>query len=150
MVSVYSALDGFPKEKDQPRYYQLLRNVGTLTEMKDIQLIAAAEGQKILGAVVYFGDMEHYTTGIKIQEANTSGFRLLAVSPEARGKGVGRMLVQDCIDRATKAGHQQVIIHSTKSMMTAWQMYEKIGFKRSPDLDFPQGDMQVYGFRLKL
>jgi hypothetical protein len=29
-------------------------------------------------------------------------------------------------------------------------MYEKIGFKRAEDLDFMQGELPVFGFRLKL
>jgi hypothetical protein len=29
-------------------------------------------------------------------------------------------------------------------------MYEALGFKRSPDLDFMQGELQVFGFRLGL
>jgi len=36
------------------------------------------------------------------------------------------------------------------SMQTAWRMYENLGFKRSADLDFMQGELPVYGFRLLL
>ena len=36
------------------------------------------------------------------------------------------------------------------AMKTAWKMYEKIGFKRSEELDFMQGNLQVFGFRLDL
>ena len=43
-----------------------------------------------------------------------------------------------------------MIIHSTMAMQTAWKMYEKLGFKRSGDLDFIQGELPVYGFRLVL
>jgi hypothetical protein len=35
-------------------------------------------------------------------------------------------------------------------MQTAWKMYEKMGFVRSLDLDFMQGQLPVFGFRLKL
>jgi hypothetical protein len=31
MVSVYSTLDGFPKQDEQPRYYEMLVNIGQLT-----------------------------------------------------------------------------------------------------------------------
>src|SRR5688500_17076760 len=31
MVRVYSQLDGFPKETEQPNYYKMLANVGELT-----------------------------------------------------------------------------------------------------------------------
>jgi hypothetical protein len=43
-----------------------------------------------------------------------------------------------------------MIIHTTKAMQTAWKMYEDIGFKRSIDLDFMQGELPVFGFRLTL
>jgi hypothetical protein len=35
-------------------------------------------------------------------------------------------------------------------MKVAWRMYEALGFERSPDLDFLQGELPVFGFRLKL
>jgi hypothetical protein len=44
----------------------------------------------------------------------------------------------------------EVIIHSTKAMQIAWRMYESLGFKRSEDLDFMQGELPVFGFRLLL
>ena len=31
MVQVYSQLEGFPKESEQPDYYKMLANVGELT-----------------------------------------------------------------------------------------------------------------------
>ena len=44
----------------------------------------------------------------------------------------------------------EVIIHTTKAMQTAWKMYEGFGFKRSEDLDFMQGELPVFGFRLQM
>ena len=44
----------------------------------------------------------------------------------------------------------QMIIHTTKAMQIAWEMYENMGFKRSKDLDFLQGELPVFGFRLLL
>jgi hypothetical protein len=43
-----------------------------------------------------------------------------------------------------------VIIHTTSAMKVAWGMYARLGFKRSPDLDFMQEALQVFGFRLPL
>ncbi len=34
-------------------------------------------------------------------------------------------------------------------LAVAWALYEKLGFERSPDLDFEQGTLPVFGFRLK-
>lgn len=152
MVLVYSQLEGFPRKTDQPKYYKMLANVGGLTKKPATELIVAISPQgKINGGVVFFGDMQFYGSGgTAINEKNASGFRLLAVDPAVRGQGLGKRLSIECINKARRLKHQQVIIHSTKSMRVAWHMYEKLGFKRSKDLDFMQGELPVFGFRLLL
>ncbi|MEJ8757462.1 GNAT family N-acetyltransferase [Pontibacter sp. H259] len=152
MVQVYSQLDSFPKEDEQPAYYSMLYNIGEFTNKPETELlVAVADDGKIGGAVVYFGNMQYYGSGgTATQEQNAAGFRLLAVSPEARGLGIGKMLTLECIRKAKQSNLSQVIIHSTKAMQTAWAMYERLGFKRSEDLDFMQQELPVYGFRLKL
>lgn len=152
MVQAYSQLEGFPKESEQPNYYRMLANVGELTAKPQTEiLVAISADARIAGAVVYFGDMKHYGSGgTATQEQHAAGFRLLAVDPSARGQGVGKLLTNACIDKARAQKLRQVIIHTTMAMQTAWKMYEGIGFKRSQDLDFMQGELAVFGFRLPL
>jgi GNAT superfamily N-acetyltransferase len=152
LVKVYSHLDGFPKPSEQPRYYEMLGNAGSLTQHPGTEIIVAADNsERIAGVVVYFSDMQYYGSGgTATSEKNTSGFRLLGVDPHVRGAGIGKLLTQACIDRARKQKRKQLIIHTTQAMQTAWRMYEGIGFKRSEDLDFMQGTLAVYGFRLTL
>jgi GNAT superfamily N-acetyltransferase len=152
MVEAYSQLDGFPKESEQPNYYKMLANIGDFADKPDTELLVAvsAEG-KVDGGVVYFDDMKHYGSGgIATQQQNAAGFRLLAVSPLTRGHGVGKLLASECIRNAKSRNLSQVIIHTTMAMQTAWKMYERLGFERSQDLDFKQGELQVFGFRLFL
>src|SRR5690348_17220852 len=107
MVQVYSQLDGFPKPSEQPNYYKLLANVGEFTNKRDTELLVAisADGT-ISGAVVYVGDMQHYGSGgTATTETNTSGFRLLVVSHEERGKGIGKLLTMACISKAKQKGN---------------------------------------------
>lgn len=152
MVRIYSSLDGFPKQDEQPSYYKMLANVGELTEKEKTKvLVAKSEEGRILGAVVFFGDMEDYGSGgTATQEEDACGFRLLAVEPAARGLGVGKALSVACIERTHALGKSKVVIHSTKAMAIAWGMYERLGFKRALDLDFMQQELQVFGFRLNL
>ncbi len=152
MVQVYSQLEGFPKEVEQPNYYKMLANIGDLTNKPDTELlVAVSSNNKIAGAVVYFGDMQYYGSGgIATKELNASGFRLLSVDASVRGKGIGKLLTSECIQKAKNKGSDQVILHTTMAMQTAWKMYENLEFKRSEDLDFMQGELPVYGFRLKL
>lgn len=152
LVNVYSQLHGFPKPSDQPDYYHKLAQVGQMTAIPEIELLVAATPQGAIGgAVVFIGDMKYYGSGGKATtEKNASGFRLLGVNPDYRKAGIGKLLTHACIEKARGRKSEQLIIHSTKAMQVAWGMYERLGFKRSEDLDFMQGTLPVYGFRLVL
>lgn len=152
MIQVYADLEGFPSAAEQPGYYQMLANVGELTKKPKTELLVAVSPEgKIAGAVVFFGDMRQYGSGgTATSEKNACGFRLLAVDRRARGKGIGKLLTTACIRKGRQDRHRQVIIHTTKAMQLAWKMYERLGFKRSKDLDFTQGTLAVFGFRLLL
>ena len=152
MIGVYSQLQGFPCPGEQPAFYHMLAHVGTLTRNEGTEIMIAETGAgKLAGAVVYFNDMQFYGSGgLATLEKNAAGFRLLAVAMPFMGKGIGKALTNACIRKAKENNRLQLIIHSTKAMTTAWAMYERMGFQRSPDLDFAQGDLPVYGFRLYL
>ena len=152
MVEVYSNLEGFPTPQEQPHYYELLANIGRLTEKPDVRvLVAEADQGEIIGGIVYFGDMAQYGSGgIATSVKDASGIRLLGVRPRHRNIGAGTALAKACLQLAREQGHSQVILHTTQAMQTAWQLYEKLGFVRSEDLDFLQQELPVFGFRLSL
>lgn len=81
---------------------------------------------------------------------NASGIRFLGIDPKFRKTGAGKALTNACIQRARENGHSQVVLHTTQAMQVAWALYEKLGFERSQDLDFIQGELPVFGFRLWL
>ncbi len=151
MVKVYSSLEGFPTASEQPAYYHMLANIGDFTKKPGTELLIAISTENvILGGVVYFSDMRNYGSGGSAPlQKDAAGFRLLAVDPQARGQGIGKALSKACIDKAMAHSQSQLVIHTTNAMQVAWDMYEKLGFVRSPDLDFVQQELPVYGFRLK-
>jgi ribosomal protein S18 acetylase RimI-like enzyme len=112
-------------------------------------LIVAAEQADILGAVTYYPDGskgEH--TG---WPAGWAAFRLLGVRPDARGRGVGRLLTAECIRRARASGCPAIGLHTTELMAVARAMYERIGFERVPAHDFqPIPGVHVMAYRLDL
>jgi len=61
------------------------------------------------------------------REENAAGFRLLAVDPAIRGEGIGRLLANECINKARENKLGQVIIHTTMAMQTAWKCMSKWG-----------------------
>lgn len=55
MVQVYSQLEGFPKEDEQPNYYKMLANIGDLTNNPDTELlVAVSSDNKIAGGCCLF------------------------------------------------------------------------------------------------
>jgi ribosomal protein S18 acetylase RimI-like enzyme len=152
MVDVYSHLDGFPTPEEQPGYYELLAHIGRFADKPGARvLVALSPQEELVGGVVYFSDMAQYGSGgTATSVKNASGIRLLGVDPAFRNLGAGRALTQACIDRARELGHSEVILHTTQAMRVAWGLYERLGFTRSPDLDFSQQDLPVFGFRLPL
>lgn len=152
MVNVYSQLEGFPTPEEQPNYYAMLAKIGQFNEQPGTKVLVAllSEGT-LVGGVIYFGDMAQYGSGgIAPTIKDASGIRLLGVSPKARGAGVGKALTEACLQLAREKNHAQVILHTTQAMQVAWKLYQKMGFERSPDLDFMQESLPVFGFRLAL
>lgn len=151
-VTVYEQLPGMPGMDEQPDYYAMLFDVGRRAATPTTEIwVAVKPDHTILGGVTFMGDAAYYGAGGSVADnKGCAGIRLLAVRPDARRMGVGRALTLACIDRARQTGASQVVLHTTKAMAVAWQMYEIMGFERSPDLDFMQGNLPVYGFRLNI
>jgi GNAT superfamily N-acetyltransferase len=77
--------------------------------------------------------------------------RALAVRPEARGRGVGRALVDAVIERAAGIGVRHLLLLTQQEMKTAHRIYEEAGFARLPDRDFspePSVNLLAYGLDL--
>jgi putative acetyltransferase len=54
------------------------------------------------------------------------------LAPAARGKGIGKMLMQQCLDTAAKLGYKKVYLETMPELTNAIPMYEKFGFTYLP------------------
>ena len=92
--------------------------------------------------------------GTPYAEVSRSGeaeFRMLAVAPEARGRGVGGALVGDCIERAQSAGSTALALCSLEAMAPAHRIYERMGFARAPERDWqPVPGLTLVSYLLQL
>ena len=151
LVSAYAALPGMPTVDDQPDYYATLADVaGRASKPSWTIFVAAGPAGELLGSIDFIADMQHYGSGGSAGTiADAAGVRFLAVNDAHRGTGAGKALTTFCIARARALGKARLVLHTTRVMTSAWALYEGLGFVRFPEIDFRQGDLEVFGFQLR-
>jgi ribosomal protein S18 acetylase RimI-like enzyme len=111
-------------------------------------LVVRDRGGRVVGSValVLSGDFGEVT-----ESDEEAAFRMLAVDPAVRGRGVGDLLVRTCLDRARAGGKRAVVISTDPRMTSAHRLYERLGFRRLPARDWspvPGVDLLVYALDL--
>ncbi len=112
-------------------------------------VLVATDGERLLGTVTWcpYGS----TFAQLATEPHQGEFRTLSVDPAARGRGVGRALVDACLDRGRSAGLTEVLLCSLVDMLPAHRLYASMGFTRRPELDWsPEPGVQLWAFSLAL
>ena len=113
------------------------------------RIVADDDGRIVGSAMLYAPETNAY--GALASRSAAPEIRLVAVAPEARGRGIAKALVDECIRRARTQGAREVGLHTSRSMSAAMAMYANLGFVRAPERDFqPPGAELVEGYRLLL
>lgn len=117
---------------------------------REAELLVAIDGAagEVLGTVTV---CLPGTPWAEVSRPGELEFRILAVDPAARGRGIGAALVEAVLRRARELGAARVVLSSTLGMETAQRIYQRRGFVRLPDRDWrPTRDIQLIAFGLEL
>jgi len=123
--------------------------VDVRSRLDSADLIVAEDLGRIVGSVTFYPEGSRSTR--EDWPAGWAGIRLLAVHPDARRRGIGRALMDECIRRSRAMGSPSLGLHTTRIMDVAREMYERMGFVRIPEYDFhPAPGVVVMVYRLDL
>lgn len=64
-----------------------------------------------------------------------SYLRMVGVHPDYRGHGIAKTLTLQCIKYAEATGENILALHTSEHMNAARHIYEKLGFKKTKELD---------------
>jgi ribosomal protein S18 acetylase RimI-like enzyme len=111
------------------------------------QAHVAEEGGAVLGAVVFYPPDAEGRAIAREREAELSR---LAVAEASQGRGIGRALAELCAELAREEGAEALVLWSRPYQVEAHQLYEALGYRRTPERDSTDEDGQRRVFVLSL
>ncbi|MFH9421584.1 GNAT family N-acetyltransferase [Streptomyces sp. NPDC017529] len=132
LVSAYLA-DGLLSFGDRDPYVHELRKAAHRAEHAELLTAADAGSGAVLGTVTFVAPGTRYA---EISGPAEGEFRMLAVAPGGRGRGIGEALVRACMDRARSLGLTGMVLSTQPHTLAAHRLYERLGFRHIPERDW--------------
>lgn len=145
-VAAY-AVDGFVTETDA--YADHLRDAAARAREAEVYVAVLPEAREDVAGTVTF--CPQGSPWCELARPGEGEFRMLAVDARARRRGVAAALVSVCVERSAELGYTAVVLSSLPVQRSAHRVYERLGFRRTPDLDWsPDTGIDLLAFRLDL
>lgn len=134
-VIIRNALAEFGANKPGTVYYDATTDAlyELFQKQGSIYFVASENNQLIGGAGIY------PSPGLP---PDTCELVKMYLAPAARGKGIGKMLIEKALQFARETGYRNVYIETMPELRKAMTVYEKFGFRY---LDGPMGNTGHFG-----
>lgn len=121
------------------RYLDDFRNLNlewldkyNLTEEADMIVLNDPQGMIVdKGGFIWLAMAENKVIGSSALIKEHDGeyeLAKMAVTAEYRGKGISKLLIETCLDKAKEIGAKKLLLFSNHQLQTALKLYEKYGF----------------------
>lgn len=146
---VADAYRSMPGMEGHHGYLEEVQDARGRSRETDVLIAVDDADGTILGCVSFVRD--HTSRFAELETDGEAGFRMLGVAETARGRGVGRALVEACVERARAAGCLGVAISTDPQWTDSHRVYERTGFRRAPGRDFaPVPGVFLWAYVLEL
>jgi GNAT superfamily N-acetyltransferase len=112
-----------------------------LTESHDLQVLDDPRGTIIEpGGYIFLAMEEGIPVGsAALMKERDNHFELakMSVIPAMRGRGISKLLISRCINKAIESGAEKLFLFSNHQLTTALQLYTGFGFSHVPVVDSP-------------
>ena len=112
-----------------------------LAESHDLEVLDNPRGTILDGGgVIYMAADENQIVGsaalIK-EEDRVYELAKMAVASNWRGRGIGKLLIEKCLDTARSLDAKRITLYSNSQLQTALNLYKKYGFYHIPTENAP-------------
>jgi len=128
-VAAYAEFEG----DDTEDYVHHLRDAATRDREAELWVATPDDSEDILGTVTICPPGSPWR---EVARDGEGEFRMLAVSPHARGAGVGAALLDLVVEHFRRDGATQVVMSTLPRMEAAQRIYRRAGFVRLPERDW--------------
>src|SRR5436853_7252944 len=112
-----------------------------VAEDRDLEMLDDPEGEILGGGGCIFlvKDDENIIATAGLMKEHDDEFELvkMVVDPQHRGKGISKMLMDHCLQKARTLNAKKIFLYSNSQLRTALKLYEKYGFQYLEVKDAP-------------
>ena len=128
------AVEAFSQfEQHYSDWQSLITAVGKMANLAETaRLFVAEDNGNIVGGVALVPPNDNPNSHF---DKTWAAIRMLVVSPDCRGKGIGRALTEACIEHAKQSQVKTIGLHTSPIMQIALAMYQRMGFEKFKGID---------------